>query len=739
MPISRPTTPTANSDTSSEPDSLSDLDSGWTDLSSTRSGGRNSPSTTSDVGDSEDERSAINRYEVETWDRVAPEDDHTAVLETSDDAQIIELNPTAHPVHSPQPLQATSEPALEEWVADALGSSLISNVDSLDTPTPHMSMRGSRSALRLAFPDPLSNSEDNLLPSRAISRSTSQSTDVTSEAEGDGSAHTKTPSSFAPTSFTGTLSSDRSSSVPRDDTQDDESSNEGFDLPSLELIPSSPVSYALSVVLVGHPPLPHLKSMTMLTLMEMVAAVLDGTPVMPQGTDLTRIYEVPIQSHHSNIDGVQSDEPVMHRILISDRTSGSSASLSLSTSTVDCPTLAVFFIQPPLSSPAFPSLPLSTRFLPLLLPSVSDGFASSLLDLSPSVLFDHSVPNISTPDYTARKSFASQQCIEMNIVDARLDDTRDILTVDEFVGLPVQRMSSALKEVIFPPKDKSEESFDKEATTSGISIFRKQIVFMSAFLIALLFGSTVLLKGKLTETPVSVPSIPPQSQRAWPFLHPFVGRAPSTSPTTPPLSSAPADLTRTRALTPASLKSLAVSVFLPETTTENLPGPSTVPRSSPEIKGIVKKSTASKTTDEHARVRIASIDSAARPLTLDPPVTKSLSLSPASHFPSAWKGKGKALDTFRNVPNPLPTSFNSLSTCISKALAPLFDAAKSDLQELHEAIDALLRALLQLQGACKTSPAKYILPRRQLEKGHPADIHGQSTTLAKSGMLANAR
>lgn len=146
------------------------------------------------------------------------------------------------------------------------------------------------------------------------------------------------------------------------------------------------------------------------------------------------------------------------------------------------------FIQPPLSTPTLPSLPLNTRYLPLLLPSISDGFASSLLDLSPSVLFDHSVPNISTPDKESRSSFALQQCVEMNMLEKRLDGTRDVLDVDEFIALPAHDMSMALAQLVFSEVDKSEEVVDKCApgprveTTelqNRFSTLRKHAVYIS--------------------------------------------------------------------------------------------------------------------------------------------------------------------------------------------------------------------------------------------------------------------
>ena len=322
---SRPTTPAGISDTSSDPGSLSDLESGWTDLSSNRSvnGGRHSPSATSDPGDNEDERNAIDIYgsgSHKAWEGLTPE---ASEINISEDTPSVESPSTAHPLHSPSPQQAMSDMALEDWVADALGSSLISDNANLELSTPHVSIHGSR-ALRLAFPDPLSNSEDHILPSHIPSRPQSQSTEAASEAGGDRSAHTQTFSSLT-SSFTRSLPSDRSLSIPDDDPSYRDQPNGNYQLPSLELTPSSPVSYALSVVLLGHPPLPHFKSLTVSTLMDMVAFVFKGSPDIPKGSGSTSIYEVLIHVHQRETCDTQINVPSIHHILISDRTSGSSS------------------------------------------------------------------------------------------------------------------------------------------------------------------------------------------------------------------------------------------------------------------------------------------------------------------------------------------------------------------------------------------------------------------------------
>lgn len=317
MSTSRPFTPVAISDTSSDPDSLSDLDSGWTDLESNRSGGRHSPSTTSDAG-SEEARSAIERYEGEAWEGINSEGDEGGEHNVGEDTFHSESRPAADPVHSLSSQQGASELTLEHWVADAVGSSVLSDDDSLQTSTPHMSIHGSRTAFRLAFPDPLSNSEDNLLSSHALSRTQSQSTEDAPDIGSCGVTPSETLSSIRAASPTEIIYSDHSFSVPEEDGKELPKLEDCYDQPSELATPA--VSYALSIVLLGHPPLPHLKSTIVSALIEMVAVVLGGSPHVSESRDSTRIYEVPVHTPrrtYSAIGGTRT-----HRILVSDHTSG---------------------------------------------------------------------------------------------------------------------------------------------------------------------------------------------------------------------------------------------------------------------------------------------------------------------------------------------------------------------------------------------------------------------------------
>ena len=119
-------------------------------------------------------------------------------------------------------------------MADALGSSLISDNTVLElSTTPNMSIRGSR-ALRLAFPDPLSNSEDNILPSHIPSRTRSLSTETAPEIDSDRSAHQQTLSS-PPSSFARNLPSDSSLSILKDDASCEIQSKMAHQSPSIEL------------------------------------------------------------------------------------------------------------------------------------------------------------------------------------------------------------------------------------------------------------------------------------------------------------------------------------------------------------------------------------------------------------------------------------------------------------------------------------------------------------------------
>ena len=55
----------------------------------------------------------------------------------------------------------------------------------------------------------------------------------------------------------------------------------------------------------------------------------------------------------------------------------------------------------------------------------------------------------------------------MNILDKRLEGTRDVLGVDEFIALPAQRLSTALAELISSAVGKSEEASGKEEPATG--------------------------------------------------------------------------------------------------------------------------------------------------------------------------------------------------------------------------------------------------------------------------------
>ncbi|KAF8520262.1 hypothetical protein BU17DRAFT_65601 [Hysterangium stoloniferum] len=682
MATSRPRTPAAISDTLSDPGSLSDLESGWTDLSSNRSNGRRTPSTTSDIDDSEDATSLIDRFDNEAWEGLTSEADEAADPAMNDSILVVDPTPTP-PVQLPSPQIPTVALAPEEEkVVDTLGPSHISESGSLSGSAQHISVRSSNASIRLSFPDPLSDSREELLPSHALSRNQRKAACLHSKADESIVARASSPE----------FSVQPPPTAPSDDHDvvDDIRSDGDPGGASLKP-PVSSYTPTLVVVLVGYSPLPHLKDSVMSSVFSMVASVLDGSPVIPEEKNITRLYSVPVYSRASMKHASHLSKP-MHRILVSDATTGSSMSSSFDT--WDCPTLTLVFIQPPFATSSLPPLPPNTKYLPLLLPSISDEASSSLLDLSPSILFDHSVPNLSVPDHTPKRQFASHQCDNLHIGDKRLDGTGDVLNVDEFLALPPQQLSPALGDLIFKRESKQSPVNNRV----GSVVTRKPIVFISAFLVALLFGFTVLTRDPLPIPPSPTTPTPTEpisnDQNSWPFLHPLVTNVPSPVPASisTSLESSETAVVRSRALSPASLKSLAVSVFRHEVKVSDdaAPGPST--KSSHESEKCTTPPSLAAQGRQQAHP--PTLDAAMRPLTLDPPVTKSVSLlHPPSQ--SSVKGKEKAIDD--SPETEILKALTSVSSRISHALAPLIDSMSHDLRELMEAIDILLRSVMQLQ------------------------------------------
>jgi hypothetical protein len=74
------------------------------------------------------------------------------------------------------------------------------------------------------------------------------------------------------------------------------------------------------------------------------------------------------------------------------------------------------------------------------------------------------------------------------MLEKRLDGTRDVLGVDEFIALPAEHMSEALAGLIFSEVAKSEESSDKESAPvprtgpidlqNRFSALHKQVVYV---------------------------------------------------------------------------------------------------------------------------------------------------------------------------------------------------------------------------------------------------------------------
>jgi len=149
----------------------------------------------------------------------------------------------------------------------------------------------------------------------------------------------------------------------------------------------------------------------------------------------------------------------------------------------------------------------------------------------------------------------------------------------------------------------------------------------------------------------------------------------------PSESPVPEQPVRSRALSPASLRSLAVAVLRQE-------AKEVLPVAQDDLcKAKLPPAT-------HGRRNIpTSIDAGPRLLTLDAPVTKSLAALPSAAVSSP--GETKAKDALPSISH----SFNALSIRLSNALSPLFVSVNQDLRELLEAIDLLLQSVARLQNA----------------------------------------
>lgn len=143
---------------------------------------------------------------------------------------------------------------------------------------------------------------------------------------------------------------------------------------------------------------------------------------------------------------------------------------------------------------------------------------------------------------------------------------------------------------------------------------------------------------------------------------------------------------RSRALSPASLRSLAVAVLRPE-----------VKAVQPVVKEELCEAELPPAT-QGRRNSPTSIDASPKLLTLDPPMTKSLALPPSMGTDRPLgPGERSARDGY------IPHSINSLSLRLSSALSPLFVSVNQDLREVIEAVDLLLQSVLKLQHAASQS------------------------------------
>lgn len=222
MPSSR------SSDSFSDVGSLSDLESSWTDISSNRSGRpfRSRSATDSDTPDSEDDEHGPAR----PWETAITTDD-----DDGDNDFIVDGESTVA-VQPPSPL---------------LEDPLVHPEASLS------SLQASTNTLRLAFPDPLSDSTEHLLPSRRL---------VQQEPE----------------------------SPAQEDTSTARLPDPGLSKEELPLPLGTGNDHSFTIVLAGHPPLPHLKLSVIYATIKALGHVFQGTPQMPPDVESASMINIPI-------------------------------------------------------------------------------------------------------------------------------------------------------------------------------------------------------------------------------------------------------------------------------------------------------------------------------------------------------------------------------------------------------------------------------------------------------------
>lgn len=168
------------------------------------------------------------------------------------------------------------------------------------------------------------------------------------------------------------------------------------------------------------------------------------------------------------------------------------------------------FLQPPNRCPQFPDLPANVKYLPILLDSLANDSISSLLDLSPSMLFDSTHSGIILPGGNSCHREALQQCKELNILDSHIyGGSQGVLTVEQLISSS-HDFSTALTEAFFL-KNKSHGSVKERyfgltlkpimfvSMSLTISPETHAIVFNS-ILLAILFSVILILSNIMTPS-----------------------------------------------------------------------------------------------------------------------------------------------------------------------------------------------------------------------------------------------
>ncbi|GJJ08621.1 hypothetical protein Clacol_002840 [Clathrus columnatus] len=635
--MSRPRTPATTSDTFSDSGSLSDLESGWTDLSSNRSGGYvHAFSMNGDVSDGEDLL-----FEEYTWEGILHGD--------NDGDERSEGEPIALPV--PNPISSCPSPphrSVSKLDLNDISPRLVPSGVPIDTDlSSYCSIRASQTTLRLSFPDPLSDSREDILPTHVVH---SKHEGAEHHVEVDDLGH-----------LAGSFNSSEGITSKITDSS------------SFVLGDPSP---RCAVIFLGYNPLRSLKSSLLDFLLNAIVTSLEGFPVPSNDLQFSRTLRVAFTRKTSSVQPGSDSGVNLDYIFISDRTTTSDMKYIFRDDltvlsqhpieTLACPTLAVVFLQPPNRCPPLSNLPHKVKYLPVLLHSLGNDSISSLLDLSPSILFDSTQLSIPLPG-NSRHLEALQQCQELGISESRIDGaTADILTVEQLTVSSPQHLSDKLK-VFFTENHgitTSPECTEGKVVT-GLS--QKLVII----LVAILCSTTLLLSNIMKSArPVSTYSDDYISVQ---------GKSKSSSSILCPVSTIFLESTHAMhvAIATNMAKALGVSVIGYETKSLNAyPAVDSTTVCMPRI------------SFTSARGSPPTLESSPPILTLDPPAIKTLTLTP---------GKS-VIRTLAVSAESISRQSNTLTIRLTTAVSPFVDVICRDLQDLFDAIDALLRAVRELQG-----------------------------------------